>query len=100
MQAPDFRKGIEGWLTRGATGAALEDLKTKDALNDSAFDLDVSFSVARYAQLMRGNLLVFKPAVVNRQNFVFLTENKRTTPVEIGSVSISETAAFNLPDGF
>ena len=101
LPAPDYRKAIEGWLTRGATGAALEDLKTKDTLNDSAFDLDVSFSAARYAQLMRGNLLVFRPAVVGRRNFTFLTDNKRITPVEIAaSVAISETATFNLPSGF
>src|SRR4029079_14220700 len=25
LPAPDFRKAIEGWLTRGATGAALQD---------------------------------------------------------------------------
>jgi hypothetical protein len=100
LPAPDFRKAIEGWLTRGASGAALEDLKTKDVLNDSAFDLDVSFSVARYAQLMRGNLLVFKPVVVSRRNFTYLTESKRITPVEIGSSSVSENSTFNLPDGF
>ena len=81
-------------------GAALQDLKTKDSLNDSVFDLDASFSAARYAQLMRGNLMVFKPVVISRRNAAFLTENKRTTPVEIRPESISENTTFNLPDGF
>lgn len=100
LPAPDFRKAVEGWLTRGATGAVLEDLKATDGMNESAFDIDVNFSVARYAQLMRGNLLVFKPVIVSRRNFTYLTDNKRITPVEIGSSSMSETASFVLPEGF
>jgi len=100
LPAADFRKAVEGWLTRGATGATLQDLKTKDSLNDSTFDLDASFSAGRYAQSMRGNLLVFKPVVVSRRNAAFLTANSRTTPIELRSESISENTTFNLPDGF
>jgi len=100
LSAPDYKKAIESWLTLGATGASLENLQTKDGMNDSAFDIDVSFSMARYAQLMRGNLLVFKPVIVSRRNFTYLTDKKRMTPVEIDSSAMNETASFTLPDGF
>ncbi|MBK8465522.1 MAG: DUF3857 domain-containing protein [Chloracidobacterium sp.] len=98
--ASDFQKMVESWLTRGATGAVLEDLKTKDEMSLSAFDLDINFSVARYAQLMRGNMLVFKPVIVGRRKETHLTENKRVTPVELDSTAMNETTTFVLPDGF
>lgn len=98
--APDFQKMVESWLTRGATGAVLENLKTKDEMSSSAFDLDINFSVARYAQLMRGNMLVFKPVIVGRRKETYLTESKRITPIEVDSTTMNETTTFILPDGF
>jgi transglutaminase-like putative cysteine protease len=100
LAAPDYRKALEGWLTHGATGAALDTFQTKDVMSDAAFDLDVNFSASRYAQLMRGNLLVFKPVIVGRRKETSLTESKRSTPVEINSSAMSETATFTLPEGF
>jgi hypothetical protein len=100
MSAPQYRQSIEGWLTRGATGAQLVKLTPTDKQADSSFDLDVEFSAPNYGQLMQNRLLVFKPVIVGRRNSVFLTEIKRDQPVVLDSNSMKETAVFNLPQGF
>jgi hypothetical protein len=100
ISSADYRKAIEGWLTNGATGAKLENIQTKDGVNESTFALDVSFSATSYGQLMQNRLLVFKPVIVGRRDGVYLTESKRTNPIEFGASSIKETTVFTLPEGF
>ncbi len=96
----DFNKRIESWLTRGATAASLIKLTPKDNQADASFNLDVEFSAPRYAQLMQNRLLVFKPAIVNRSNSIYLTEKTRSAPVILDAESFDETATFTLPTGF
>ncbi len=100
LSSSDYRKAIEGWLTRGATGAQLVDMKTADRHADAGFDLDVDFVASRYGQLMQNRLLVFKPVIVGRRNGLFLTEEKRSHPVMLFSQAMKETVVFNLPNGF
>jgi Domain of Unknown Function with PDB structure (DUF3857)/Transglutaminase-like superfamily len=100
LSATDYRKALEGWLTRGATGAQLVTVKPNDRFAESRFDLDVDFAAPLYAQLMQDRLLVFKPAIVGRRQDIYLTEAKRTTPVELDGFALRETATFTLPAGF
>ena len=100
FSAAEYRKVIEGWLSRGSSGAQLLDLRSKDRAGEAAFDLDIEFAAPRYGQIMQGRLLVFKPVVVGRRNDIYLTEAKRVNPIEIDSFSFKETATFNLPPGF
>ena len=100
LSVGDYKKAIEGWLSRGSTGAQLVNVVPKDRQAEAGFDLDVEFSAPRYGQLMQNRLLVFKPVIVGRRNGVSLTEPKRTNPVEIESGSMKETVTFNLPTGF
>lgn len=100
LSAAQYRQAIEGWLTRGATGAQLVKVTPTDRQADAGFDLDVEFSAANYAQLMQNRLLVFKPVIVGRRNGLFLTEAQRDQPVVLDSNSMKETAVFNLPQGF
>lgn len=96
----EYKKAIEGWLTRGATGAQLINMSSKDRESETTFDLDVEFSVPSYAQLMQNRLLIFKPVIVGRRNSVFLTEPKRKHPISLDSNAMKETVVFNLPQGF
>lgn len=96
----DFNKLIEGWLTRGATAAQLLKLTPTDKQAEAGFDLDVEFAAPAYGQVMQNRLLVFKPAITNRTNSIYLTEKTRVHPVMIDSESFSETATFSLPAGF
>ncbi|NOT49089.1 MAG: DUF3857 domain-containing protein [Acidobacteria bacterium] len=100
LSSSDFRKVIEGWLTRGATGAKLVNIETRDRQAQAGYDLDVEFSAPSYGQLMQNRLLVFKPVIVGRRNAVFLTEPKRVNPIELDSNSMRETVTFQLPAGF
>ena len=100
LSSGDYRKAIEGWLTRGATGAQLVNVTTKDNQAEAGFNLDVEFSAPRYGQLMQNRLLIFKPVIVGRRNAVSLTEPKRTNPIELDSNSMRETVTFQLPVGF
>lgn len=100
LSASDYRKMIEGWLTRGATGAQLVDMKTGDRNGDGAFDLEVAFTAPSYAQVQQGRLLIFKPVIVGRFGGATLTEPKRHNPIELDSYTMTETAAFTLPAGF
>lgn len=100
LSSGDFNKRIEGWLTRGATGAQLVKLTPTDKQADAGFNIDIEFSAPNYGQLMQNRLLVFKPAIVNRTNSVYLTEKLRNAPVMLDSDSFRETAVFNLPQGF
>jgi hypothetical protein len=100
LSASDYKRAIEGWLTRGATGAQLVKFTPNDKHTDSSFDLDVEFSAANYAQLMQNRLLVFKPVIVGRRNGIFLTEAKREHPIMLNSNSMKETVTFSLPQGF
>jgi hypothetical protein len=100
LSASDYRKAIEGWLTRGATGAQLLTLSAKDDHAGAGFDLDVEFSARNYGQLMQNRLLVFKPVIVGRRNAVSLTEPKRSNPIELWSNSMREVVTYTLPAGF
>ena len=100
LSAPNYRKALESWLTRGATGARLGEVLTKDRADEMGFDLDVDFTGPLYGQVMQEKLLVFKPVFVGRRNGTSLTEAKRTNPVEIDSSAMKETAVFTLPEGF
>jgi transglutaminase-like putative cysteine protease len=100
LSVGDYKKAIEGWLSRGSTGAQLVNVVSKDRQSEAGFDLDVEFNAPRYAQLMQNRLLVFKPVIVGRRNAISLTEAKRTNPVEIDSNSMKETVTFSLPAGF
>lgn len=100
LSGSDFNKVIEGWLARGATAANLVKLTPKDRHADAVFELDVEFTAPRYGQLMQDRLLVFKPAIVNRTNSIYLTEKSRKHPVVIDSNSFNEKVIFNLPQGF
>ncbi|MBX3293441.1 MAG: DUF3857 domain-containing protein [Acidobacteria bacterium] len=100
LSSNDFHKAIEGWLTRGATGARLLHLSSQDVPDDSRFDLNVEFAAPRYGQVMQGRLLVFKPVFVGRKRQVSLTDTKRSTPIEIEPIAISERTTFKLPQGF
>jgi hypothetical protein len=96
----DFRKAIERWLTRGATAATLVNLEPADNHDDASFGLDIEFAAPNYGQLMQNRLLIFKPAIANRSNSVYLTEISRTHPIEFESNSFIENVIFELPNGF
>ena len=100
LSRPEYVKMIEGWITRGATGAKVSKVNPTDNSADASFALDVDFAAAGYGQLMQDRLLVFKPAIVSRRESLFLTEATRKQPVVLRPYAYSETAHIKLPAGF
>ena len=97
---PQYVKYIERWVTQTAPSANVLKSEPNDDSHGAKFALDVEFKSPNYAQLMRGRLMVFKPAIVSRRSSVFLTEAKRKHPVVLGSEAYDETVRIKLPEGF
>jgi hypothetical protein len=97
---PEYVKHIEHWVTQTAPSANVLKSEPSDNAREGKFALDVEFKSPNYAQLMRGRLMVFKPAIVSRRSSVFLAEAKRKHPVVLGSEAYNETVRIKLPEGF
>jgi hypothetical protein len=100
LSSGQYLKVIEGWVSNGATGAQVSRVERKDNSEGGRFDLDIDFTAINYAQLMQNRLLVFKPAIVSRQESLSLTEVARKHPVVLDNRHFSETVRVKLPDGF
>lgn len=100
IPAAEYNKMIENWLGRGMPSARVGKITPQDKTTENKFDLDVELNAANYGQLMQNRLLVFKPVVVDRLNSLWLTDSRRTHPVVMDATSFTETAVFNLPQGF
>jgi hypothetical protein len=100
ISVSDYNKLIENWVVRGISTARVGKIAPVDKNAENQFDLDVELKAPVYGQLMQNRLLVFKPVVVDRLNSLKLTDNKRTHPVIMEANVFTETAVFNLPQGF
>lgn len=100
LSAPDYNRVIEGWISRGATGAKVSKITPTDNHQEGSFDLKVDFSANAYAQVMQERLMIFKPAIIGRlERFSFSTE-KRMNPFMMDATSYSESVKIKLPEGF
>jgi transglutaminase-like putative cysteine protease len=100
LSRPEYVKVIEKWVTRGATGASVSKIEPSDGSAEGRFALDLEFTAARYGQLMQGRLLIFKPAIIERDDALPLTETSRKHPVVLEPRAYSETVHVKLPAGF
>ncbi|HEV7798375.1 MAG TPA: DUF3857 domain-containing protein [Pyrinomonadaceae bacterium] len=100
LSSTQYLKVIEGWVTSGATGAKVSRIDPKDNNEGGRFDLDIDFTAINYAQLMQNRLLVFKPAIVSRQESLALTEVARKHPIVLDARNFSETVRVKFPQGF
>lgn len=97
---PEYTKVIEHWITETAPSANVLKSEPNDDARGGKFALDVEFKSPNYAKSMRGNLLMFKPAIISRRSSVFLTEANRKHPVVLDSYGYVETVRIKLPVGF
>ena len=96
----DYNKQIEGWVSRGVSGAKVSKISPKDNLADGKFDLEVEFNANSYAQLMQNRLMVFKPAVIGRLDRFALSNDKRIHPYLMDATAYTEKIKIKLPQGF
>ena len=98
--ASEYNQRIEGWVTRGVTGAKVSKVTPKDDADNGKFNLDIEFSAGSYAQIMQGRLMVFKPAIIGRLERFSLSTEKRYHPYLIDSTAYAEIVKIKLPIGF
>ncbi len=100
LSSAEYNQMIEGWITRGISGAKITKTTPKDNLEEGKFDLEVEFNAFAYAQLMQNRLMVFKPAVIGRLDRYSFSDKKRFHPYLIDSSAYSESIKIKLPAGF
>lgn len=98
--AADYNKQIEGWVSRGISGAKVSKISPKDNLANGKFDLEVEFNANSYAQLMQNRLMVFKPAVIGRLDRFTFSNDKRFHPYLMDAAAYREMIKIKLPQGF
>lgn len=96
----EYGSTVERWLSSSATSARVANIVATDQAIDGRFALDFDFTVPGYGQVMQNRLLVFKPAIVARTEYLALTAAQRKHPVVISARSYAETATVKLPAGF
>ena len=101
LSRADYVRLIESWITSGASGAQVSKVSPADASSDNGlFALDVEFSAPNYAQSMQSRLLVFKPAIVSRNEALQFTQAARVHPVVLRPRAFTEAVRIKLPVGF
>ncbi len=99
LSRPDYTRMIELWITNGVSGASVSKIEPSDSSVEGRFALDLEFTAPAYAQQMQ-SLLIFKPALVSRREFLHLTAAERKHPVVLESGAYTETVRVKLPAGF
>ncbi|MDQ2776021.1 MAG: DUF3857 and transglutaminase domain-containing protein [Acidobacteriota bacterium] len=100
LQPVEFRKMIEAWLSREVKALELDQMDAADKFDEGAFGIRISFKAPRYAQLMQGRLLVFKPAIVEPYNRFPLQSEKRIHPLVLDSECYHKRVRVKLPANF
>jgi len=95
------RAAFERWFSRAASGARIGALEADDdTLRDRVRTL-VEFELARYGQLMRRDLLMFRPFLFpsGDRSLLALAEPRRY-PIVLSTQALRETVVVHLPAGF
>lgn len=91
---------VERWIANTMPGARAKRVEPVDDFASGALSIEVDFEAPSHGRLMRDSLIVFKPVLVSRRGSALLRPGKRTNPVVFSAYSLSETAEFELPEGF
>ena len=96
----DYVKRIEHWVAATATEATVSKVEPEPTKDGTEFSLGVEFQAPRYAQMLQGRLMMFRPAVLARTTQYPFASEKRKQPVVLDSESCTETVRVTLPAGF
>ncbi|MBV9266577.1 MAG: DUF3857 and transglutaminase domain-containing protein [Acidobacteriaceae bacterium] len=99
-QQADFSKTIEAWLASNVKQIEADPIETADAFDIGEMTVKVSFKAARYAQIMQGRILVFKPSIVEPYQGFPVQSERRAHPLVLDSKCYHKQVRIQLPDGF
>lgn len=96
----DFHKMITRWLSGTIRNAKVATLTTKDHFAESRLQLSATVTAPNYAQSLRGKLLLFKPALIQRRHTTTFTEPTRTHPIQFNAYQLTDHTQVRLPDDY
>jgi len=93
----DYNRFIERWVGRSMPGAVTSGLEVVDQPGE--LTVVARFSAPRFAQHPQAQMLIFKAALLNQDEWRF-TEKTREYPVVLDTGSLREKVRIELPAGF
>jgi hypothetical protein len=99
LDARDYRRALERWLTHAEAGAILE---TADVREDTLgeFETRLTFRVPRLAQPLQSHLLVIKPLLLSPDGLALSADRPRRCPAVLDRQAVRETLLVRPPAGF
>jgi hypothetical protein len=100
LKPEERQRRMERWVNEMAKSATIANVIPQDDFAHNRFHLHLELAAANYGQVMQGRLLVFKPAVLDRQPRLFLRDEKRTEPLVLDAETYHKRVRIQLPTGF
>lgn len=98
--ASEFDRVIHAWLQRNVKQVETEAINTKDSFDKGELDLNLNFKASRYAQVMQGRVLVFKPAILEPFRHFPVQSEQRENPLVLESECYHKQVRVKLPPEF
>ncbi len=96
----DYERAVRAWIGRGIPVSTVREIEPADQMENGRFDLRVAFAAPQYARSMRGQLLVFKPVMIERHDVMALGSGERRLPLVLEPRTFHEEIRVILPEGF
>ena len=94
------RQPLADSLKESIPGAIQLQAETRDLPGADACELTARFSIAKYAQPVRKDLLSLRPVIVGGLQFPPLNEKERTRPIRLHAMERELVAVFSIPEGY
>jgi hypothetical protein len=96
----DYERLIRAWIGRTIPVAAVKSVDVADDPRAGTFHLQLGLDAPHYGRSMPGQLLVFKPVLVERRMALALGESDRRLPIVLDAQAFREEVRVALPEGF
>ncbi|MBC2608102.1 DUF3857 domain-containing protein [Pelagicoccus albus] len=97
----EISQSVKTRLSRSLPAPKMSPPQIVDDLDGNSFTMEVDFGAAQYGKTMGGALILFKPALVDRQSGVpFEVEEERIYDLIPEPMHFEETVKIYLPNGY
>lgn len=95
-----FKSYFEADLHKRLGRVTLVSIRHSDQKALGRFEMNLSFSLDRFGQLMQGRLLVVQPGLLCGSGALVFAENTRSQPIQLYPQARSDTVRIEMPPGF
>lgn len=99
-QEARFDDVMRAWLQRNVKELDSDKMDATDSFDSGEMDLHFDFTAPRYAQVMQGRMLVFRPSIVEPIFGFPLQTEKRKSPLVVNGESYHKEVHVKLPAEF